>query len=204
MKIAVVGGTGMVGKEIVAEAVRRGHTVTAVSRSGKAVSETPEATPLAAALGDGAAIADLAAKNDVVVLATGPSRTGGDHQVWLNDMNTAMANVGTTRTFVVGGAGSLTINGTRLVDTPEFPEAYKAEALTAATALENLKKLPESVDWVMQSPAPEIAPGVRTGKYVSGLDSPAGEKISTQDFAVAALDELETPQHIRERFTAAN
>lgn len=204
MKIAVIGATGMVGKEIVAEAVRRGHTVTAVSRSGKAVAETPEATPLAASLGDATAIAALAAQNDVLVLATGPSRTGGDHQEWLDEMATALANVGDARVYVVGGAGTLTVNGTRLVDMPEFPDAYKAEALTAAKALDAIKELPDAVNWVVQAPAPEIAPGVRTGEYVLGLESPAGNSISTQDFAVAALDEIEAPKHIRQRFTAAN
>ena len=34
MKITVIGATGMIGSRVVAEAARRGHEVTAVSRSG--------------------------------------------------------------------------------------------------------------------------------------------------------------------------
>jgi len=201
MKIAVFGATGMVGSQIAAEALRRGHEVTAISRSGK---DVPGATALSADMSDAGTVASVAAAHDAVVIATGPSRTGGDHQEWLDAMTTTLDNVGTTRTLVVGGAGTLTVDGVRLLDLPDFPDAYKAEALTAAAALDAIRTLPASVNWTVQAPAPEIAPGERTGTYLTGNDSPAGSSISTQDFAVAALDELETPQHVRARFTVAN
>lgn len=204
MKIAIFGATGMVGSQIAAEAVRRGHEVTAISRSGGTVPGVPSAAVLAADQSDAGTVASVAKAHDAVVLATGPSRTGGDHQPWLDATATAMANVGGTRTIVVGGAGTLRVDGTRLLDLPDFPDAYRAEALTAAAALEAIRALPEHVNWTVQAPAPEIAPGERTGRYVLGTDSPAGEGISTQDFAVAMLDELETPRHVRRRFTAAN
>jgi len=108
------------------------------------------------------------------------------------------------RIIVVGGAGTLTVDGTRLLDMPGFPDAYRAEALTAAAALDSIKALPEHVNWTVLAPAPEIAPGQRTGSYVVGSDSPAGGHISTQDFAVALVDELEAPKHPRQRFTVAN
>ncbi|ALE07495.1 FMN reductase [Arthrobacter sp. ERGS1:01] len=201
MKIAVFGATGMVGSQIAAEALRRGHEVTAISRSGK---DVPGATALSADMSDAGTVASVAAAHDAVVIATGPSRTGGDHQEWLDAMATTLGNVGATRTLVVGGAGTLTVDGVRLLDQPGFPDAYKAEALTAAAALDAIRALPASVNWTVQAPAPEIAPGERTGAYLTGNDSPAGSSISTQDFAVAALDELETPKHVRARFTVAN
>jgi len=204
MKIAVFGATGMVGSQIAAEASRRGHDVTAISRSGNAVADAPEATPLAANLADAATVAGIAAAHDVVVFSAGPSRTGGDHQQWLGELNQALANVGGTRVFVVGGAGALLVGGQRLMDLPGFPDAYKPEALTMAAAYENILTLPESVNWTMQAPAPEIAPGERTGKYIIADNTPAGDKISTQDYAVAALDEIETPRHVRARYTVAN
>jgi uncharacterized protein len=201
MKIAVFGATGMVGSQIVTEALSRGHEVTAISRSGNAVQGT---TPLGADLANAETVASVAAAHDAVVLAAGPSRTGGDHQEWLDAMTSAMASVGGTRTLVVGGAGTLTVDGVRLLDLPDFPAAYRPEALTAAIALEAIRALPAEANWTVLAPAPEIAPGERTGHYVSGGDSPAGSSISSQDFAVAALDELETPRHIRARFTVAN
>lgn len=49
-----------------------------------------------------------------------------------------------------------------------------------------------------------IAPGERTGRYVTGTDSPVGSQISAEDFAVAVVDELENPAHRGARFTVAN
>lgn len=56
----------------------------------------------------------------------------------------------------------------------------------------------------MLSPAFEIAPGERTGKYNTALDTPAGASISAEDFAVALIDEAEEPKHAGRRFTVAN
>jgi len=191
----------MVGSRVVAELVGRGHAVTGVTRSG---SQVPGASSVQGDLGDAAFIRSLAADHDVVVSATGPSRTGQDHQIWLDALQTAEANVGDTRLFVVGGAGSLLVDGGRLVDQPDFPAAYKAEALTAAEALEAIRQAPEGLNWVFLSPAPVLAPGERTGSYRTGDDSPAGEQISAEDLAVAIVDELEEPKHRRARFTVAN
>ena len=58
--------------------------------------------------------------------------------------------------------------------------------------------------WTMLSPAPMIAPGQRTGVYRVGSDSPIGDAISAEDFAVAIVDELEKPAHTGNRFTVAN
>lgn len=201
MKIAVYGATGMVGTQIVNESLSRGHEVTAVSRTGSAVDGTAARS---ADLADEATFAEIAETHDAVVLATGPSRTGGDHSEWLDAMNSAYGSAASTRLLIVGGAGALKVDGVRLVDSPGFPEAYKAEALTLAAAYEAAKAAPEHLDWTVLAPAPVIQPGERTGEYVTGLDSPAGSQISTQDFAVAMLDEIEKPKHRRVRFTAAN
>ena len=204
MEIAVFGATGMVGSEITAEALRRGHEVTAISRHGVHIPGESAAAVLAADLADSDAVAKIAAGHDVVVLAAGPSRTGGNHQQWLDAMSSALKAVGSTRVFIVGGAGALMVNGQRLMDTPDFPPAYLPEAKTMAALYNLVMAAPESLDWTMQAPAPEIAPGERTGKYRSADDSPAGAHISSQDFAVAALDEIERPAHRRARYTVAN
>ena len=201
MKIAVYGATGMVGSQIVAEALHRGHDVTAVSRR---VSEVPGALSRQADLADTETFAEIAGGHDVVVLATGPSRTGGDHSEWLEAMKQAYTTAGSTRLLVVGGAGALEVKGKRLVDTAGFPEEYRAEALTLAEAYKAILAAPAELDWTMLAAAPAIAPGERTGVYATAQDSPAGERISTQDYAVAMLDEIERPAHRRARFTAAN
>lgn len=192
MKIALFGATGMVGSRIAAEAADRGHEVTALSRS------------TGADMADAAAVRDAAATHDVVVSATGPSRTGEPHEPWLASVSTLIENAADARVLFVGGAGSLlTPDGTRLLDTDGFPEAYKAEATSGAAALDLFRAAPESLDWTFVSPAPVIAPGERTGSYTTSLDTPAGDFISAEDYAVALVDEIEQPQHRRRRFTAA-
>ncbi|HEY3002705.1 MAG TPA: NAD(P)H-binding protein [Kribbellaceae bacterium] len=202
MKIAVYGASGMVGSRVAAEAVRRGHEVTGVTRSGGALPDGVSAVTGDA--GDAMSAKAVAAAADVVLSAIGPSRTGGDHQEYLDALRTLTENAGDARLVVIGGAGSLLVDGVRLVDSPGFPEIYKAEALTAAQALEFFRGLGDDVDWTFLSPAPVIAPGERTGEYRTGLDSPAGDRISAEDFAVALVDEIERPAHRRRRFTVAN
>jgi putative NADH-flavin reductase len=193
MKIALFGATGMVGSRIAAEATDRGHEVTALSRS------------TGADMADAAAVRDAAAGHDVVVSATGPSRTGEPHEPWLASVSTLIENASDTRVLFVGGAGSLlTPDGTRLLDTDGFPDAYKAEATSGAAALDLFRAAPEAVDWTFVSPSPVIAPGERTGSYATALDTPAGDFVSAEDYAVALVDEIEQPQHRRQRFTVAS
>ena len=201
-KIAVYGATGMIGSRLVAEALERGHEVTGVTRSG---GELPAGVKVVKGnAGDAELTARVAAENDVVISAIGPSRTGGDRREYLADLANLVNTLGGKRILVVGGAGSLLIGGQRLVDSPEFPDIYKAEALIAAEALEYFRGLGESVDWTFVSPAPVIAPGERTGVFTLGTDSPAGESVSAEDFAVALLDEIEKPAYRHRRFTLAN
>ena len=192
MKIALFGATGMVGSRIAAEATARGHQVTTLGRS------------TGADLSDAAAVRQAAADHDVVVSATGPSRTGEPHEPWLDAVSTLIENAGDTRVLFVGGAGSLlTPDGTRLLDTDGFPPEYLGEATSGAAALDLFRAAPESVEWTFLSPAPVIAPGERTGSYATALDTPAGDFISAEDYAVALVDEIEEPRHRRQRFTAA-
>jgi putative NADH-flavin reductase len=202
MKIAVYGATGMIGSRVVAEALERGHEVIGITRSGGELPAGVETVQGNA--GDADLTARVAADADVVLSAIGPSRTGGDRREYLADLANLVSTLNGKRILVVGGAGSLLIGDQRLVDTPEFPDIYKAEALIAAEALEYFRGLPDAVDWTFISPAPVIAPGERTGQYKLGTDSPAGDTVSAEDFAVALLDEIDKPAHPRRRFTLAN
>ena len=194
MKIAVYGATGMVGSEVVAEAISRGHEVTSVSRSGKEVAGT---TAVAAELSDGATYRDLGKNNDVIVIAVPPSRTGGDHQEYLDAFEQITETLIPARLVVVGGAGATEVNGVR------FPEEYKAEATTCAEVYDMFTSV-SGITWTVVAPAPVIMPARRTGSYTLGTDSPAGDFVSSQDFAVAILDEIETPVHANRRMSVAS
>jgi uncharacterized protein len=199
MKIAVYGATGQVGSRVVAEARERGHDVTALSRRGGSGVTAGDAADLDHVRG-------VAASHDIVVSALGPSRIPGeDPYAYAGIVRGLMSAVGATRLVVVGGAGSLFATpGVRLLDTPDFPEMYKAEGLAGAQALDALREAGPELDWTYLSPAPEMGPGVGTGTYVSGLDEPVGYSISFDDYAVALVDEIERPAHRRRRFTVAS
>jgi len=110
------------------------------------------------------------------------------------------------RYLVVGGAGSLEVSpGHALVDSPGFPALYKEESLAGKAFLEALRKV-DDLDWTMLSPSALFTEGKRTGVFRLGRDAlltAADGKswISFEDFAVAMLDEVEHPRHIRQRFT---
>src|SRR5699024_4689250 len=122
---------------------------------------------------------------------------------WLDGLSTLAKASGHTRLFVVGGAGSLFVGDTMLKDTPGFPSAYKAESETGTPALELLRSANPS-PWTLISPAPEIAPGERTGTYRTEREAAAAESRSAEDFAGATAAEILEPQHIDSRLTGAN
>jgi putative NADH-flavin reductase len=195
MKIAVYGATGAIGSVIVEEARSRGHEVTGISRRGSDLTGDALDPELATS---------VAEKHDVVVSALGPSRTEDDGTRFVDTIANLVATLGDRRLLVVGGAGSLTVDGVRLLDTPEFPEEYKSEAAKGAASLDLLRSAPEGVDWTYLSPAPVIQPGERTGHYRVGTESPVGDVVSIEDYAVALVDEIEQPRHQRARFTVAS
>ena len=198
MHIALFGASGMMGSRITAEAVRRGHQVTAVTRAGEQIDG---ATAVAGDASSPESVAEVSKGHDVIVCAVGPNRAGPDDGAYARTLGALIKGVGSTRLFVVGGAGSLIVDGTRLLDQPWFPEDYKPEGLAHAAGLETLRA--SQADWTYLSPAPMVGPGERTGSYRSGTDSPVGDSISAEDYAIAVLDELENPQHRRARFTVA-
>lgn len=212
MKIVLFGATGMVGSRIAAEAVRRGHEVTAVSRSGG--TPVPGTVAAAADATDAAKVAELAVGHDVIASALAPPRDGTDPEGPFLAANQALADgasiSGTERLVVVGGAGSLEIApGQALVDQPEFPEAFRGEALAHRDVLAFYRELDDpDLDWTYISPAPDIAPGERTGHYRLGGDALLAQddgtsRISAEDYAVAFVDEVENHTGLRSRLSVA-
>lgn len=118
----------------------------------------------------------------------------------------AVRQAGVPRYLVVGGAGSLEVApGKRLLDSPDFPAAYRAEAEGGAAFLARLKQ-EQALDWTFLSPSADFHAGERTGRFRLGTDqllvaADGRSHISFEDFAVALVDEVEAPRHSRARFT---
>jgi putative NADH-flavin reductase len=200
MKIAVVGASGNAGSRIVAELARRGHAVTAIARSPEKIAPQPGVTPTRGDVMDQGSLTRLLAGHDAAVssvhfLDFDPVKLIG-----------AVKDSKVGRYLVVGGAGSLEVApGVRLVTTPGFPVAYKAEAEKGAAFLDLLEGETQ-LNWTFLSPQALFTAGERTGKFRLGTDqlltgADGKSWISFEDFAVALADEIERPAHIRERFT---
>lgn len=203
MKITVIGGSGATGSAVVAEAARRGHTVTSATRSGTHAEGA--ADDVVADLADTPAAVELINAADATVIAVSPDRTGGSAQPIIDAFATLIAARPTGRLVVVGGAGSLLdADGRRLVDDPAFPEDYRGEALALAEVLELFRAAGDAVAWTLVSPAPNYPVPESSGAYASGSDSPAGETLSAADMALALVDEAERDAHRGTRFTVAS
>jgi hypothetical protein len=215
MEIVVFGATGHVGRQVVAEALRRGHEVIGVVRDPTNV-ESPDSR-VHLVQGDATnadSIASIVRGADAVVSAISPrpNARGLPAPSLVANVRALIAGLkrtGTRRVIFVGGAGSLqTPAGQQIMDLPDFPPAYKAEAIQGRDALNIWRSEAGGLDWTYVSPAAEIAPGERTGHYRTTDDQllvdDAGKSFITfEDYAVALLDEIERPQHVGRRFGVA-
>ena len=211
MKIALVGATGNIGRQIARHALAHGHQVTAVVRSEKDLPAELAGAQLAIApLDDTDALAAVIAGHDVLASAYGP-RPGddiGQIATVADQLVAAARQAKVPRVVVVGGAGSLEIApGVQLVDTPDFPAAYKPYALAAREALKRLQAV-DDLDWTFFSPAAEIGPGDERGQYrvqarTFLADASGQSRISYADYGAAFVAELEAGKYPKQIITAA-
>ncbi|HSK55269.1 MAG TPA: NAD(P)H-binding protein [Jiangellales bacterium] len=210
MKIVVFGGTGYTGGNVVREADSRGHSVVAVSRSEPQQPvdgvryETGSAQDLAA---------ELIADADVVVAALSPRGDMAGRLVEVyGELASRSAEAG-ARYLQVGGFSSLrpAAGAPRFAD-GDLAEQFRQEALEGeATRVLLVEQAPPHLDWLFISPAGSYgawAPGEPTDDYRVGgevalFDADGASAISGADFALAVVDEIETPRHSREHIGIA-
>ncbi|WP_085636566.1 MULTISPECIES: NAD(P)-dependent oxidoreductase [unclassified Pseudomonas] len=199
-KIAIIGATGRAGSQLLEEALRRGHSVTAIARDTSKIGARAGVTAKSLDVLDAAALQAAVAGHDAVIsaahFATVPAAA----------VTGPVKRAGVKRLLVVGGAGSLLLpDGTRVIDSAGFPAEYKAEASAGAAFLEALRQEKE-LDWTFLSPSAEFVEGERSGTFRVGKDdllvSAEGRSwITFADYAIALIDEVQTPKHSRQRFT---
>lgn len=198
MNIAVIGATGRAGREITAELVRRGHNVTAIARHPDAALSSPLVKRVAGDVADPDGLSKLLPGHDAVVSAVhfldcDPAK-----------LVRAVRAAGVPRYLVVGGAASLEVApGQKLIDQPNFPREYEAEARAGIAFLDYLRGI-DDLDWAFLSPAALLFEGPRLGTFRLGKDmliaNAEGSSISFADYAIAFVDEVEHPNHVRQRF----
>ena len=215
-KVALIGASGFVGTALLNELLSRGHQVTAIVRDLTKI--TTQSTNLSVVEADATtpAVVDSLGGHDVVISAYNPGWANSDmYEATLRDYPLILKNVksaGVGRLLIVGGAGTLFVEpNLRLIDSGMLPAEWIPAVKSLGEFYLNTLMSETEIDWVFLSPAANLGnlqTGVRTGKYRVGkddmlVDANGDSFISVEDYAVAMIDELETPKHHKERFTVA-
>ena len=211
-KIVIIGATGYVGSAILKEALGRGHQVKAIVRDpSKLTLIHPHLKVVGGSVTDTDFLSRELAKSDAVISAFNPGWSNPNiYEETLEGYGSilcAVRNSGVHRFLMVGGPGSLLVApGRQLMDEPDVPKKLLPGIRGMAKVYTDLLLPEKSVDWVFLSPAANMAPGERTGKFRLGkdeliVDESGDSNISVEDFAVAMIDELEQEKHHQERFT---
>ena len=174
MKVALLGATGFVGSALRAEALDRGHAVTAIVSDPEKLEEREGLTAKAGDVYDTASLATLIRGNEAIISAFNPGWKNPnlyDDQVrGTASILAAIKKAGIKRVLWVGGAGGLEVApGVRWVDSPDMPDFAKPGALATMNALDQLREEPE-LEWSYLSPSAEVTPEQRTGKFRLGND----------------------------------
>ncbi len=212
MKIVLIGASGFMGSAILKEALGRGHEVTAVVRHPERIIMVD--TKLTIKKGDvsnAETVPELCRGADVVISAYNPGWTNpAIYEDTLRVYPVILEGVkksGVKRFLVTGGAGTLFVSpGVRLMDSGVLPEAFMPGIKSLGIFYLEILSAEKNIDWVFFSPASNVTPGKRTGKFRLGKDDLIKDKdgnssISVEDYAIAMIDEAESQEHHRERFT---
>lgn len=211
-RVVLIGASGFVGSAILKEALNRGFKVTAVVRHPEKIKiENENLKVMKADVSSLGEVYEACKGADAVISAYNPGWNNPNiYQETLEVYLTIIDGVKkaeVNRFLMVGGAGSLFIApGVRLMDSGEVPENILPGVKALAEFYLNFLKKEKEVDWVFFSPAADLHPGVRTGRYRLGkddmiVDIVGNSHISVEDYAAAMIDELEHPAHHYTRFT---
>ena len=211
MNLTLIGASGFIGSALLNEALTRGHQITALVRHPQKIAAHPRLQALPSDVLDTATLSEQLRGADLVISAFSGHAQEDVYGYYVRGFESILAATqaaGVPRLMLVGGAASLEVApGQLLLDSPDFPAAYRATAEGAKTALERLRAQ-QTQNWTLISPAAEIFPGERTGQFRLGqdqllVDAKGQSRISVEDYAVAFLDEAETAQHAWQRMSVA-
>jgi uncharacterized protein len=216
MKVAILGSTGFAGGYVLTEALTRPElTVTAIVRSPDAATAHERLTVVKGDVFETAALTEALRGHDAVIHAFHPGR--GVDMADIYDqcvagheaIIAATRAAGVPRLVCVGGAASLmTPEGKEYLDSTHWDKEFDPyrNAILGTRALYYLLKPVTDLDWVFLAPSAWLRPGERTGVFRTGKDdmlfaADGTSTISNEDYALALIDEVITPQHHRTRFT---
>lgn len=211
-KVVLIGASGFVGSALLKEALNRELEVTAVVRHPEKIKiENENLRVKKADVSSLEEVTEVCIGADAVISAFNPGWNNPNIyketiEVYLTIID-GVKKADVHRFLMVGGAGSLFIApGVRLMDSGEVPENLLPGVKALGDFYLDFLRKEKEVDWVFFSPAADMRPGVRSGRYRLGkddmiVDAVGNSHISVEDYAAAMIDELEYPKHHQERFT---
>lgn len=212
LSIVIFGSTGQVGQRLVREGIRRGHWITAIVRAKPEPGTHPESvTHLTRDVRNADDLDEIIGEHDVVLCALRPPVGQEPLMVELTDRIIDGAIRTSTRFMIVGGAAPLIMPdapGQTVLTKPGFlPEPSVAIARASQSQFESAHPRLGSLGTYFCPPA-VLVPGERSGMYRTHpdtliVDDEGNSRISMEDYAVAMLDEIESPRHTGTHFTAA-
>jgi len=200
LKIAIIGATGAVGKRVTEEALNRGHYVTGIARTVSGFDPRNNLTLKVGDISDPEALAGMLKGHDLIVSSVKPTDFDPDKLI------KAVRLSGVRKYLAVGGAGSLEVApSVTAIDSGTLPD-FALPVARAAQRYLNLLRSAEDLDWTVLAPAAEFTGGERTGKFRLGtheliVDRNGKSAVSFEDYAIALLDEIEEPRHLKDYFS---
>lgn len=210
--IVLIGASGFVGTAILNELLNRGHKVTAIVRDPtKVTASNPNLKVVQADVTDTDVLIEASKGKDAVISAYNPGwKNPNIYEETLKNyplIVDSMKKAGVERLLIVGGAGTLFYApGKMVMDADDIPAKLLPGIKSLGEFYLNTLRKENDIDWIFLSPAANMTPGERTGKFRIGKDDlvvgvNGDSNISVEDYAVAMVDELEQKHHHKERFT---
>ena len=210
--VVLIGASGFVGTTILNELLNRGHKVTAIVRDpAKVTASNPNLKVIQADVTDTDVLIEASKGKDAVISAYNPGwKNPNIYEETLKNYPLIVDSVkkaGVERLLIVGGAGTLFYApGKMVMDADDVPAKLLPGIKSLGEFYLNTLRKENDIDWIFLSPAANMTPGERTGKFRIGkddlvVDVNGDSNISVEDYAVAMVDELEQKHHHKERFT---
>ena len=210
--VILIGASGFVGTAILNELLNRGHKVTAIVRDpAKVTASNPNLKVIQADVTDTDVLIEASKGKDAVISAYNPGwKNPNIYEETLKNYPLIVDSVkkaGVERLLIVGGAGTLFYApGKMVMDADDVPAKLLPGIKSLGEFYLNTLRKENDIDWIFLSPAANMTPGERTGKFRIGkddlvVDVNGDSNISVEDYAVAMVDELEQKHHHKERFT---
>jgi len=209
MQLIIFGATGMVGKQLVQQALFKDHHVKAFGRNVYTTDylQTENLQLVQGALFDESEVFNAIKGCDAVVSAIGGSMDGTDKTRTLGMKNIIkqMQKAAVKRIIAIGGMGVLNADeSSLLLDKDDYPAEYLPVGLEHKKAYEILKG--SGLDWTFVCP-PNIIDAGPTGHYTTKADylpEPNNYKINAGDLSMFMLNEIEKNEYVQRRVGISN